>query len=275
MKLKETIKPTVSRRIVDLIAEAGVDVTDWAESTKGNPASNPKYAYEWAFVDRDIVVLTLWYEDVTEIDGSLYYDLNLREWSEKVRNSNGRYPPRAKKLDAAISYAYEKSLPVRAIILDGQRRNPFDPNSLKASRVKLRRLDEESWAIQHYNPGTGEGRLTRGITPSFVDQFSAADDQQAKKLEVIATVWKRDPGVRMAVLNRASGVCELCGEPGFKTSSGEIYLETHHVMPLSEGGHDHERNVVAICPNDHKEAHYGNRRSEIRALLLAKLGTIK
>jgi 5-methylcytosine-specific restriction protein A len=52
---------------------------------------------------------------------------------------------------------------------------------------------------------------------------------------------------------------------------GEIYLETHHVIPLSGNGVDHVRNVVAVCPNDHREAHHGERREEIRSRLLVML----
>jgi 5-methylcytosine-specific restriction protein A len=57
-------------------------------------------------------------------------------------------------------------------------------------------------------------------------------------------------------------------------TGGEIYLETHHVVPLSEKGADHERNVAALCPNDHREAHHGERREAIRSLLLAMLAEV-
>jgi 5-methylcytosine-specific restriction protein A len=77
--------------------------------------------------------------------------------------------------------------------------------------------------------------------------------------------------VRDAALCRAKGRCELCKQPGFRMVGGEIYLETHHVIPLSDNGADHVRNVVAVCPNDHREAHHGERREEIRSRLLVML----
>lgn len=49
---------------------------------------------------------------------------------------------------------------------------------------------------------------------------------------------------------------------------GRAYLETHHVVPLSEGGADSTSNVVALCPKDHKRAHYAVDRDEIRKVLL-------
>lgn len=53
-----------------------------------------------------------------------------------------------------------------------------------------------------------------------------------------------------------------------------IYLETHHVQPLSEGGTDSEDNVAALCPNDHRKAHYSAEAAEIREHLRATLAEI-
>ena len=55
---------------------------------------------------------------------------------------------------------------------------------------------------------------------------------------------------------------------------GGVYLETHHVIPLSEGGSDTQRNVAALCANHHREAHHGARAPEIRDFLLKKLAMI-
>ncbi len=46
--------------------------------------------------------------------------------------------------------------------------------------------------------------------------------------------------------------------------NGSIYLETHHVTSLAEGGSDSESNVVALYPNHHREAHFGINRMEMR-----------
>jgi 5-methylcytosine-specific restriction protein A len=70
--------------------------------------------------------------------------------------------------------------------------------------------------------------------------------------------------VRFKVLARAKGYCELCGQPGFLTAAGAAYLETHHIVPLSEDGPDTVYNVSALCPNDHRRAHHGQERGSIR-----------
>ncbi len=52
------------------------------------------------------------------------------------------------------------------------------------------------------------------------------------------------------------------------TDDGSIFLETHHVVPLSERGSDTLLNVVALCANHHREAHLGSSRVSIRNRLL-------
>lgn len=68
---------------------------------------------------------------------------------------------------------------------------------------------------------------------------------------------KRDQNVRKAVLKRANGKCEYCGSASFQTGNGESYLETHHIIYLANQGKDKISNVIALCPNHHREAHFG------------------
>lgn len=50
-----------------------------------------------------------------------------------------------------------------------------------------------------------------------------------------------------------------------------MFLETHHIIPLSKGGADTIYNVAAICPNHHREAHYGQNADVIRDKLLKRI----
>lgn len=56
--------------------------------------------------------------------------------------------------------------------------------------------------------------------------------------------------------------------------SGKIYLETHHIIPLHENGEDSSGNVIALCPNHHREAHYGEKGDEMRNEMLRKIATV-
>jgi len=281
MTVTENLKPRENHRVMDLVAAAGVDVQPWGMSSRGpvkTPASNPAYCYEWAFIEPgQVVVLNVWHPEIREKDGEVWCKLNLRAWAEKGKHSETLLPSersaiskRAVRMDDAIARAFGEGLPVRLIVGEGLQRDISKPKS-KASRMTLRLLDPEPWSVQRYDQKTGECRLIRGKAPRYVDQYTTPEPQAPVRREVSSTVWERDRKVRDAALCRAMGRCELCKQPGFRMVDGGIYLETHHVIPLSEQGVDHERNVVALCPNDHREAHYGERRAEIRSRLLAML----
>lgn len=84
--------------------------------------------------------------------------------------------------------------------------------------------------------------------------------------------YNRSPAIKDYAKSRANGVCEYCEESApFKTDSGEPYLEVHHVDELGEGGEDHPDKVVALCPNCHKEIHYGQQGDRINQNLQEKL----
>jgi len=284
LNVKTMLKPTKRQNVMGLVAAAGVNVAHWAESRAGQvkvPAANPAYCYEWSFIEPSkVVVLNLWYPQITERKGQVYCDLNLRAWPDELRDA-GTFRPaqisaasrRANRMDEAIRYAHANHLPLRIILGDGPRQNVYDPSSQKASRMNFRLLDPEEWSVTRYDPATGECRVSRGVTPTFVDQFSMID-APTKQHSLSGKAWERARRVRDAALARAKGICECCGKPGFQTSKGSTYLETHHVVPLSEGGSDSVLNVAAICPNDHREAHHGKRRAAIRVKLLTTLAAV-
>jgi hypothetical protein len=69
-KLSEIV-PTNSPRMIDLVEAAGVDISDWGnfKGGKKKAASNPKYCFEWSFVEpKKVVVLNLWHDFMEEND---------------------------------------------------------------------------------------------------------------------------------------------------------------------------------------------------------------
>jgi len=81
---------------------------------------------------------------------------------------------------------------------------------------------------------------------------------------VSVTQYQRDASVKAWVLHEAAGTCECCRQSApFVGADGLPYLEVHHVRPLAEQGGDTTANAVAICPNCHRELHYGNRAKEL------------
>jgi 5-methylcytosine-specific restriction enzyme A len=71
---------------------------------------------------------------------------------------------------------------------------------------------------------------------------------------------------------RASGICEWCDQPApFFGTFGEPFLEVHYIFRLADDGPDSVVNVAAICPNCHREAHFGENLENLRQMLAKKI----
>lgn len=78
-----------------------------------------------------------------------------------------------------------------------------------------------------------------------------------------ATQFARDPAVKAWILQNAKGVCESCNKDApFVGTDGLPFLEVHHVRTLANGGSDTVENAVALCPNCHRELHYGENAAQ-------------
>ena len=78
-------------------------------------------------------------------------------------------------------------------------------------------------------------------------------------IEVKSIQYKRNPDVVVEVLNRANGICEKCKKkaPFLRKKDNSPYLEVHHIITLANGGDDTVENAIAVCPNCHRELHFG------------------
>lgn len=96
-------------------------------------------------------------------------------------------------------------------------------------------------------------KLPRLAKPSGNSNPTSAD--------VSITQFQRDASVKAWVLREAKGNCECCLQSApFKTTDGTPFLEVHHVRQLADQGSDTVTNAVALCPNCHRELHYGENR---------------
>jgi 5-methylcytosine-specific restriction protein A len=92
-----------------------------------------------------------------------------------------------------------------------------------------------------------------------IERLKVAPKMPKQKL-ILARAFERNPDVVAETLLRASGTCEGCLKAApFLRSDGSPYLEVHHRIPLSKGGEDTVCNAIALCPNCHREKHYGQR----------------
>lgn len=93
-----------------------------------------------------------------------------------------------------------------------------------------------------------------------------------KQTTVPTTTYERDPEVKKWVLSQADGRCECCGELApFTNDKGCPFLEVHHLRTLADGGSDKVTNAVAVCPNCHRELHFGVNRSVMLKQMYGRL----
>jgi 5-methylcytosine-specific restriction protein A len=104
------LAPTEKTRVIDLVRAAGVDVSDWANFKKGKNKKkagvNPKYCYEWAFVQtNEVVVLNIWFDALKERAGKIWCELNERESALRAAQLGSSDPPRPAALRLRHSLA--------------------------------------------------------------------------------------------------------------------------------------------------------------------------
>jgi 5-methylcytosine-specific restriction enzyme A len=254
------LKPKTKPRLMDLVKEAGVNVREWEKSAPG--AANPKFCYEWAFTEPGkVVVLTVWHDGMKKRGGKIWCR------SSPPSSVQSVHTRRWQSLLKAVRESYSKKIPIRVVISIGTRNPEYG-----TAQVHYRSLDPVLWWVTQFHENRGTYTLVRGNYGQVVDQFDVQEgDVSAKKAErrtAVVQSFVRDPEVRRRVMERSEGECEWCNRPGFLMMTGQIYLETHHIRPLAEGGKDHEDNVVALCPNHHREAHHGRNQEKMRRQLL-------
>ncbi|VXC37053.1 HNH endonuclease signature motif containing protein [Massilia sp. 9I] len=130
---------------------------------------------------------------------------------------------------------------------------------------KLRRVSEVSNATVMSFEQVQE-KLEKGVRKSKERTRSerlkrlATAPKRPISYSVKTTAFLRNPDVIAEVLYRAQGICESCVKPApfLRSSNEEPYLEVHHRLPLSQGGEDTIENAIALCPNCHRERHFGS-----------------
>ncbi len=150
--------------MIDLVAAAGLDVGDWANYAGKHPASNPRYCYEWVFVQEGIPpVACLWFGAIERTsDGSVQQRLNLWKVAKKHESLPGRsaVAKRARALDMALQTSFRKRSPLRIIVVDGEQADLVAQNA-RSSKVERRKLDPAAWIVSDYDWSTGDCLLVR------------------------------------------------------------------------------------------------------------------
>jgi 5-methylcytosine-specific restriction protein A len=116
----------------------------------------------------------------------------------------------------------------------------------------------------------GEIESKSGLTSLELKNRLSKAPKKPNRILTTSIAFVRNADVVIAALRRASGHCELCLKAApFSRPNGIPFLEVHHIVPLSEDGDDTIENAAALCPNCHRECHFGDDRLLRREKLAA------
>lgn len=265
------LKPTQRDLVYDLVTQAGLDTSDWANYRRPEqPATNPKYCYEWAFVAHDRVVLCLWFRHMREDKTGVFQIQNYRQVVLESRNWSTAQKERAWRMDQAFVKALHGRLLIRVIIVDG-------PAEQEVGEVERRMLDPEPWHIASYDRETGECRIQRGPWPAPAESYTPTEVAIAGTFSEGAqsqvTAQARERSMRLREFARAHfaarspdgrlrcAVCDWAPPAGLELT-GPI-VEIHHGVGISTYPTDGRAlsfeeaivHLTPLCPNCHRLVH--------------------
>ena len=282
----EGLKPVYKLRVMDLLGEAGVNVSHWGDNFKGRyPAANPKYCYNWSFEQPgERVVLCLWHNSLDVAEGEVVFRREPKAYATMKHVPGAvQWNGRDAQFSQGLETAYRQQLPIRVIVVDGKRRGATDPNP-KASQVKARLLDPIAWAVTQFDEATGRCVLVRGILPEL--PATASPDAELSWFEgklrgAFILHRHREERARRAKIAEAKTrnggrlVCEVPG-CGFDFvdrygALGDGYAQVHHLVPLSrfaKSGREIKLSDLAIvCANCHVMIHKSGGCRELVGLI--------
>ena len=267
---------------MDLLEEAGMDVSEWSKDFAGkHPSANPKYCYNWSFAKSgEFVAACLFYADLEPTGDNIIYSDTLRK---PLRGKGAaQWKKRGGAFDEHVSLAYRNGMPLRAIILEGKRRDDDAPDP-KSSVVEARYLDPLHWAVTSYNFDTGDFVITRGAQPvTEVEQddpeYSAYEGEE-RRLYVLHR--RRESSLRRKKIAAAlidNGGVLKCEVPGcgfdFKRRYGKLgegFAHVHHKKPLSEmppeGQKISLKELAVVCANCHAMIHVSGKCRPLEGLI--------
>lgn len=247
------LRPTGHAPVMDLVQEAGIDVSGWALTANdvpvANPRANPAYCYNWSFGSlSEGFVLCLWYDDLSERNSQIVshndmgYHLQKLEGlrsnagSDSAKRSRlSQQIRRAQEFLYAVEESWRRSQPLRIIINDGIQRGQVEASG-SSSLVTMRALDHEPWYIHGRDEARGNWLIVRGTPPGADDDLytlPAEDDtspgaDDARRMASIK-VRRGQAKFRGDLIGAYGAQCAVTG------TRIEDLLEAAHIIPHAEG----------------------------------------
>lgn len=123
----------------------------------------------------------------------------------------------------------------------------------------LSNIKQPGYYFNYESEEDNEIESVRGLTMQELERKAKQAEPSPKPKAHTTLTYPRNLYLSQFVKKQANGICHDCKKPApFESkNTGEPFLETHHVVPLAEGGMDVIENVIALCPNCHRKRHHG------------------
>lgn len=104
-----------------------------------------------------------------------------------------------------------------------------------------------------------EERQARQLSTNELEKRANDNSSLHERTNITSLKYKRNPYIVEYTKRIANGICQDCKQPAqfLNKTTNEPFLETHHIIPLAEGGMDTIENTIAVCPNCHRKRHFG------------------
>lgn len=263
----ENLVPHRKEVIYDILQRVNISVEDWHRTRNDTEVkdfrSNPQFCYNWSFGSlAEGYVLCLWHGTLQAAGGIPYFAESVLDTASELRriandpaNSTSARSRaldqsiRALNLDAAIRESYERGLPVRVIVCDGDRRSRNELAE-KASAVSRRILDSEPWYVHRHDPVSGECKIVRGVKPDLdpTTANSEAEDTDVTEDVTQQHAIKTRRGQRDFRDRLLAAYRRRCAVTG---SMVDAILEAAHIVPHAEKTDYVTRNGILLRADVH------------------------
>jgi 5-methylcytosine-specific restriction protein A len=240
-------------------------------------------AYSWCSVNRERkqAIFTIWDNQIDHENNSYeFWDYETDD--ARLTDSDGRKTKNPKEfkeiLIESLDEGYQnlgiRCTPHYPLTVPRKRKSYFENELLGIQLVRT-----PTGILGKFQGTIGVAAFLRGVSVPNSMSLSAIDDLDAdqignaapKRIAFSGSFFVRDDKVRQMVIKRAKGKCEFCGALGFKKPDGTFYVEAHHIISLAKQGPDTLDNVIALCSNHHREAHFGEGWEQLETELKVKL----
>jgi hypothetical protein len=191
--------PVKKQPVREVLALAGIDVSDWAFTKDGaaieNPNDNIGRNTNWSFIgtEGEPTVLCVWYKSIDwdanppAYRGNEYlYERKLIEIAGTTGGKDGlgrlnAKIKQARQLHQAVYDAKSRRQVVKLILVDGVQ-VPIEEAAEKSSKVRARGIDHASWYVHEFDGESGDFLIVRGVQPvlkvtdPFADLVDPGDD---------------------------------------------------------------------------------------------------